>query len=138
MAPIQTAQSRQEEDAPAALAAETVTEVRSPVRGPVLRIAQESETPVAPGGHPVYSLRDPWLLGGREEFKSIPELARHYVEAVRENQPEGPYNLLGLAVRRGGCDDPCLSRRQRPTLRTTMSRVPSVVAESCTRAPAVL
>ncbi|HEU0302926.1 MAG TPA: efflux RND transporter periplasmic adaptor subunit [Longimicrobium sp.] len=42
---------------PAALAGETVTEVRSPVRGRVLRVAQESETPVAPGA-PLVELGD--------------------------------------------------------------------------------
>lgn len=42
---------------PAALAAETVTEVRSPISGRVLRVAQESETPVAPGA-PLVELGD--------------------------------------------------------------------------------
>jgi HlyD family secretion protein len=42
---------------PADLAAETVTEVRSPVSGRVLRVAQESETPVAPGA-PLVELGD--------------------------------------------------------------------------------
>jgi HlyD family secretion protein len=46
---------------PAALAAETVTEVRSPVRGRVLRVAQESETPVAPGT-PLVELGDAQAL----------------------------------------------------------------------------
>jgi HlyD family secretion protein len=46
---------------PAAVTAETVTEVRSPVSGRVLRVAQESETPVAPGA-PLVELGDAQAL----------------------------------------------------------------------------
>jgi amino acid adenylation domain-containing protein len=48
-----------------------------------------------PGTFPVFGVRDPWMLGGREEYRSVEELAQCYAQAIRENQPEGPYHLMG-------------------------------------------
>jgi nonribosomal peptide synthetase DhbF len=50
-----------------------------------------------PAGHPIYGLQARILLQ-REIFPaSIEEMAADYLSVIREVQPVGPYNLLGLS-----------------------------------------
>jgi thioesterase domain-containing protein len=46
---------------------------------------------------PFYALQSPALAGG-EHFATVPEMAAHYLEAVRSVQPRGPYRLGGYCV----------------------------------------
>ncbi|HLM66703.1 MAG TPA: amino acid adenylation domain-containing protein, partial [Longimicrobium sp.] len=48
-----------------------------------------------PAGQPVYGLEDAVVRGESLEPQPIAELARGYVDAVRGQQPRGPYHLLG-------------------------------------------
>jgi len=43
----------------------------------------------------VYGLQDPSLLDADEKLASISEMAACYIRAIRQVQPNGPYNLLG-------------------------------------------
>jgi amino acid adenylation domain-containing protein len=47
---------------------------------------------------PFYGLRAPGLDGERTLLTSIEEMADHYIEALREVQPEGPYTLGGWSM----------------------------------------
>jgi amino acid adenylation domain-containing protein len=51
-------------------------------------------------GHeqPLYGLQAPGLYGEREPFGSIEELASHYLQAIRDVQPRGPYHLGGWSM----------------------------------------
>ncbi len=44
---------------------------------------------------PVYALQPLGLEGDQEKHSSIEEMARHYLEVIRQVQPEGPYSILG-------------------------------------------
>lgn len=44
---------------------------------------------------PFYGLQDPSLDHGNKPFATVEELAAHYVNAMREVQPEGPYLVGG-------------------------------------------
>jgi thioesterase domain-containing protein len=57
-----------------------------------VNLAQRLET-----DQPFYALQSPGLAGG-EHFATVPEMAAHYVEAVRSVQPRGPYRLGGYCV----------------------------------------
>src|SRR5690606_31972716 len=46
---------------------------------------------------PVYGLQAKELFNANEEFDSIEKIAAHYVEAVVENNPHGPYALAGYS-----------------------------------------
>jgi natural product biosynthesis luciferase-like monooxygenase protein/amino acid adenylation domain-containing protein len=46
---------------------------------------------------PFYALQSPALAGG-EHFATVPEMAAHYLEAVRSVQPRGPYRLGGYCI----------------------------------------
>ncbi len=47
---------------------------------------------------PFYGLQAPGLAGEREPFARIEEMAAHYLEAVRQVQPRGPYSLGGWSL----------------------------------------
>jgi amino acid adenylation domain-containing protein len=47
---------------------------------------------------PVYGLQAPGLYGEREPIGRIEDLASHYLKAVREVQPQGPYHLGGWSM----------------------------------------
>jgi acetoacetyl-CoA synthetase len=44
---------------------------------------------------PIYGIRARGLNPGEEPQASVEEMARSYVELIRENQPQGPYRLAG-------------------------------------------
>ncbi|HEV7508688.1 MAG TPA: MupA/Atu3671 family FMN-dependent luciferase-like monooxygenase [Thermoanaerobaculia bacterium] len=46
---------------------------------------------------PFYALQSPALAGG-QHFATVPEMAAHYLEAVRSVQPRGPYRLGGYCI----------------------------------------
>ena len=48
-----------------------------------------------PADQPVYGLEDAVVRGESLNLQPIGELARGYVEAIRAQQPRGPYHLLG-------------------------------------------
>ncbi|MET9028532.1 amino acid adenylation domain-containing protein [Nocardia sp. NPDC004168] len=50
-----------------------------------------------PGDRPVYGLQAPHAAG-QDGYASIDEAASHYVAAIKEIQPEGPYHLLGWSL----------------------------------------
>jgi amino acid adenylation domain-containing protein len=47
---------------------------------------------------PVYGLQAPGLYGEREPIGTIEDLATHYLKAVRQVQPHGPYHLGGWSM----------------------------------------
>jgi thioesterase domain-containing protein/acyl carrier protein len=47
---------------------------------------------------PVYGLQAPGLYGEREPIGTIEDLASHYLKAVRQVQPHGPYHLGGWSM----------------------------------------
>ncbi|HET7010422.1 MAG TPA: amino acid adenylation domain-containing protein [Anaerolineales bacterium] len=47
---------------------------------------------------PLFGLQDPSLFDGDGRFRSIEDMAAHYLDALRGVQPSGPYNLLGWSV----------------------------------------
>jgi amino acid adenylation domain-containing protein len=49
-------------------------------------------------GQPFYGLQAPGVYGEREPLASVEELAAHYLGAVRELQPHGPYRLAGWSM----------------------------------------
>jgi amino acid adenylation domain-containing protein len=44
---------------------------------------------------PFYALQTPRFEGGREPYQAVEEMASDYLKAVRDVQPEGPYQLGG-------------------------------------------
>jgi amino acid adenylation domain-containing protein len=44
---------------------------------------------------PLYGIQDPGVHDSRIAFATVEEMARHYVEAVRVVQPQGPYHIIG-------------------------------------------
>jgi len=46
---------------------------------------------------PVYGVRARGLNPGEEPLESVEEMARTYVQVIREHQPEGPYRLAGYS-----------------------------------------
>ncbi|WP_319754193.1 non-ribosomal peptide synthetase [Streptomyces sp. AK02-04a] len=64
-----------------------------PIGGNVLcyvRLAQH-----LPEDQPVYALQAAGAEPGTEPLRSVPDLARSYVDAIRRVQPDGPYTLGG-------------------------------------------
>ena len=49
-------------------------------------------------GQPVYGLQSRALFDPQWQDRSITEMAQHYVHALREAQPHGPYQLLGWSL----------------------------------------
>ncbi|MEM7586222.1 MAG: alpha/beta fold hydrolase, partial [Acidobacteriota bacterium] len=49
-------------------------------------------------GRPFYALQSPGLHDGEETLGSVEEMAAHYLEAVRQTQPHGPYWLGGSSM----------------------------------------
>jgi thioesterase domain-containing protein/acyl carrier protein len=47
---------------------------------------------------PFYGLQAPGLDAGQSSYKSIEEMALHYIQAMRTVQPEGPYRLGGWSM----------------------------------------
>jgi len=47
---------------------------------------------------PIYGLQARGLDGNEAPFTSVPEMASHYVQAIRQVQPEGPYLLAGVCT----------------------------------------
>lgn len=47
---------------------------------------------------PLYGLQTPGLYGEREPLDRIEDLASHYIEAVRDVQPRGPYHFAGWSM----------------------------------------
>lgn len=47
---------------------------------------------------PFYALEPPGLEGEQTPFQYVEELAAHFVQAVRQQQPEGPYFLAGYCA----------------------------------------
>ncbi|MFG3615660.1 amino acid adenylation domain-containing protein [Nocardia sp. NPDC047654] len=50
-----------------------------------------------PADRPVYGLQAPHVAG-EDSYESIAEAAGHYVAAIKQIQPEGPYHLLGWSL----------------------------------------
>jgi amino acid adenylation domain-containing protein len=48
--------------------------------------------------HPIYGLQARGLDGKEAPFTSVPEMASHYVHAIRQVQPEGPYLMAGVCT----------------------------------------
>jgi amino acid adenylation domain-containing protein len=51
-----------------------------------------------PRGRPLYGLQAAGLQPGSTALASMPEMARNYVAAIRQVQPEGPYHLGGWSL----------------------------------------
>ncbi|MCC6490292.1 MAG: non-ribosomal peptide synthetase, partial [Candidatus Hydrogenedentes bacterium] len=51
--------------------------------------------PLLGANQPLYGLQDPALEGNRAPFDTVEELAAHYIEVMRTQQPAGPYLLCG-------------------------------------------
>jgi amino acid adenylation domain len=49
-------------------------------------------------GQPLYGLQAPGVYGECEPMSSVEDLAAHYLGAVRELQPRGPYRLAGWSM----------------------------------------
>ncbi|HKR78758.1 MAG TPA: amino acid adenylation domain-containing protein [Nitrospira sp.] len=47
---------------------------------------------------PLYGLQARGLDGNEAPFTSVPEMASHYIHALRQVQPEGPYLLAGVCT----------------------------------------
>ena len=47
---------------------------------------------------PIYGLQARGLDGNEPPFTSVPEMAAHYVHAIRQVQPEGPYLMAGVCT----------------------------------------
>jgi thioesterase domain-containing protein/acyl carrier protein len=47
---------------------------------------------------PIYGLQARGLDGSEAPFTSVPEMASHYVHAIRQVQPEGPYLMAGVCT----------------------------------------
>jgi thioesterase domain-containing protein len=47
---------------------------------------------------PVYALQSPGLDGRQAPLATVPQMAAHYVGAIKGAQPEGPYLLLGYCL----------------------------------------
>jgi thioesterase domain-containing protein/acyl carrier protein len=47
---------------------------------------------------PIYGLQARGLDGNEAPFTSVPEMASHYVHAIRQVQPEGPYRMAGVCT----------------------------------------
>ena len=47
---------------------------------------------------PIYGLQARGLDGKEAPFTSVPEMASHYVQAIRQVQPEGPYLMAGVCT----------------------------------------
>lgn len=47
---------------------------------------------------PIYGLQARGLDGSEAPFTSVPEMASHYVRAIRQVQPEGPYLMAGVCT----------------------------------------
>ena len=54
--------------------------------------------PYLPAGRAVYGIQSPGLTDGADAPATMHELARKYVDRLREVQPHGPYHLLGYSV----------------------------------------
>ena len=50
-----------------------------------------------PGRHPVYAVEARGLDGAEDPFDTVEDMARHYLSAMRERQPHGPYLLVGYS-----------------------------------------
>ncbi|MEV4434132.1 amino acid adenylation domain-containing protein [Streptomyces sp. NPDC049585] len=50
------------------------------------------------GDRPLYGIQSRGLARKEELPSSVPEMAAHYVERIREVQPAGPYHLLGWSM----------------------------------------
>ncbi|NEQ64891.1 MAG: amino acid adenylation domain-containing protein [Symploca sp. SIO2D2] len=48
--------------------------------------------------YPVYGLQSLGLDGQQPPITSVEEMAFHYIEAIQQVQPEGPYNLIGWSM----------------------------------------
>ncbi|MGW9436997.1 amino acid adenylation domain-containing protein [Streptomyces sp. NPDC055607] len=48
-----------------------------------------------PGGRPVHAFQAPGTVPGSPPLRGVPEMAAHYVAAMRRERPEGPYALAG-------------------------------------------
>lgn len=46
---------------------------------------------------PIYALQHPKWTGEKQSFDSIEAIAAHYLQAVRQVQPKGPYNIAGYS-----------------------------------------
>ncbi|MEU2717672.1 amino acid adenylation domain-containing protein [Streptomyces sp. NPDC007205] len=64
-----------------------------PIGGNVLCYARLTRH--LPDDQPVYALQAAGAEPGTEPLRSIPDLARSYLDAIRKVQPEGPYTLGG-------------------------------------------
>jgi amino acid adenylation domain-containing protein len=61
--------------------------------GTVLPLAQLARR--LGGPRPVLGLQARGLYGGPRPLRSVEEMARHYLDELRAEQPRGPYNLVG-------------------------------------------
>lgn len=50
-----------------------------------------------PGEQPVYGLQSRLLTGAQEEYHSIADMALAYAQLIQQQQPHGPYYLLGFS-----------------------------------------
>jgi thioesterase domain-containing protein len=50
------------------------------------------------GDRTVYGLQSPGFAGEREPFTTMQEIGAHFVEAIRQVQPTGPYRLAGWSL----------------------------------------
>jgi thioesterase domain-containing protein/aryl carrier-like protein len=50
-----------------------------------------------PTDQPVYGLQSRLLAGAAEEHQSIADMAQAYTQLIRQQQPHGPYRLLGFS-----------------------------------------
>jgi acetoacetyl-CoA synthetase len=48
--------------------------------------------------HPIYGLQAKGIDGVEEPFDRIEDMARFYLDAIRELQPQGPYFLIGFSL----------------------------------------
>ncbi|HEX8088681.1 MAG TPA: amino acid adenylation domain-containing protein, partial [Blastocatellia bacterium] len=60
-------------------------------------------------GQPVYGLQSRALAGAQQEHESIEAMALEYAQAIRRQQPQGPYHLLGWSI--GGVIAVSVARR---------------------------
>lgn len=99
--------ARQSRSDSSARAAQLVRLAGGPAeRMPLVCVPAVSGSPFAYAGlargleglRPVYGLQAPGLDPGEQPLNSVEALAEHFVRALREQQPRGPYQLLGWSM----------------------------------------
>ncbi|MEN2284139.1 amino acid adenylation domain-containing protein [Algoriphagus sp. SE2] len=46
----------------------------------------------------IYGLQSPAISGNAEPFKTIPEMAKHFIGELEKSEIKGPYNLIGNSI----------------------------------------